>query len=150
MNLLETILIANLLSSLMMAGIIWFVQIVHYPLFAKVPTDLLVEYERSHSRRTGVIVVPLMLVELLTTVILCLPMFNHAGSIMPLVGAAILAVVWMSTFAIQLPLHKVLSKTGDYVTVCRLVSTNWVRTFGWSARSVIATLMLFLNGGLVG
>lgn len=134
----------------MMTGIIWFVQIVHYPLFAKVPTNLLVEYERSHSRRTGAVVVPLMLVELLTAVLLCLPMFNQEDSPLPEIGAAILAVVWMSTFAIQLPLHKMLSKIGDYVTVYRLVNTNWIRTLGWSARSAVATLMLYSNGGFVG
>ena len=150
MNLLETILIANLLSSIMMTGIIWFVQIVHYPLFAKVPTNLLVEYERSHSRRTGAIVVPLMLVDLSTTVLLCLPLFNQEGSPLPVIGAAILAVVWMSTFAVQLPLHRKLSKLGDYATVQRLVNTNWIRTLGWSARSIIASLMLLSNGGLVG
>ncbi len=150
MDFLETVLFLNLLSSIMMTGIIWFVQIVHYPLFAMVPTNRLVAYEKSHSHRTAAIVMPLMLIELLTTGLLCFPMFNQAGSLLPVIGAAILAVIWMSTFTVQVPLHRMLSKTGDYVTVYRLVSTNWIRTFGWSARSIIASMMLLSNGGLVG
>lgn len=150
MSLFEAILLANVLSSIMMTGLIWFVQIVHYPLFAKVPINLLAEYEKAHSHRTGVVVVPLMLIELLTTALLCFPIFNRAGSILPVIGAVILAGVWISTFAMQLPLHIMLSKLGDYRTVQRLVSTNWIRTLGWSARSAIVILILFSTGGFVG
>ncbi len=147
---LELILAANLLSCLMMTGLVWFVQVVHYPLFAQVPLDRLIAYEKSHSRRTGAVVIPLMLIELVSTVLLCFPRYNLEDSSLPMVGAIILAVVWISTFALQVPCHRKLSRAGDYAVVQRLIKTNWIRTIGWSARSVIVMAMVFSDGGFLG
>jgi hypothetical protein len=55
---------ANLCASLFMTGVIWFVQIVHYPLFASVGAIDFPEYERRHANRTGYVVAPVMIFEL--------------------------------------------------------------------------------------
>jgi hypothetical protein len=47
-----------------MTGLIWFVQVVHYPLFARVGGDGYREYQIEHMRRTGWVVGPAMLAEL--------------------------------------------------------------------------------------
>jgi hypothetical protein len=47
----------------MMIGIIWFVQVVHYPLMALVGRDGYPAYQAAHSRRTTFVVMPPMLVE---------------------------------------------------------------------------------------
>lgn len=36
-----------------MTGVIWFVQIAHYPLFSRVGQPGFSEYEREHARRTS-------------------------------------------------------------------------------------------------
>lgn len=46
-----------------MTGLIWFVQIVHYPLMGAVPGDAFRVYQELHQRRTTWIVGPVMLVE---------------------------------------------------------------------------------------
>ena len=44
--------LGNLCASLFMTGVIWFVQIVHYPLFANVSRSAFAEYERRHANLT--------------------------------------------------------------------------------------------------
>ena len=69
---IPVILAAHALVTIMMAGVIWFVQIVHYPLMADVGAEAFVAYERKHVARTGRIVGPLMLVEEATAILLAI------------------------------------------------------------------------------
>jgi hypothetical protein len=55
-------------ATLYMTGVIWFVQIVHYPLFSRVGQPGFSEYAREHVRRTGRVVAGPMLVELASAV----------------------------------------------------------------------------------
>lgn len=134
---------AGALASCMMAGLIWFVQVVHYPLFASVGPDGFVAYERRHRRRTTVVVAPLMLVEAVCAALLALPGFT-AGRVeaaMAIAGAAMVVLVWASTFLVQVPLHERLSRGADAALVRRLVRTNWARTVLWTAHAVVSVLM---------
>jgi hypothetical protein len=45
----ELVLLVHVFSTLSMVGLIWFVQIVHYPLFKMVGDDGFSEYERCHQ-----------------------------------------------------------------------------------------------------
>ena len=60
----------HLASTLFMVGVIWFVQVVHYPLFAKIGTMEFPGYEQTHTSldRTGGRVP--MLLELFTALLL--------------------------------------------------------------------------------
>jgi hypothetical protein len=40
----------HLAATAAMVGLIWFVQVVHYPLFASVGADEFVAYENAHTR----------------------------------------------------------------------------------------------------
>ena len=63
MTSLEALLVAQAVASGMMAGIIWFVQVVHYPLFAAVTGPHDSDYARANQARTSLVVLPPMLVE---------------------------------------------------------------------------------------
>ena len=60
--------LAHLGTTLLMVGVIWIVQVVHYPLFSGVGTDGWAAYEAAHQSRITLIVGPLMLAELATAV----------------------------------------------------------------------------------
>ena len=47
-------------ATLYMTGLIWFVQVVHYPLMARVGEDGFAEYEKHHQRLTTWVVAPPM------------------------------------------------------------------------------------------
>lgn len=121
-----------------MVGLIWLVQLVHYPLFAQVGRSAYPDYHRTHTSRITWIVAPAMLIEAILTVgcVLALP------SLFSALAAALLAVAWLSTFLIQVPLHGRLTQGLDLAILRRLVTTNWIRTAAWSGRGVLSLLMV--------
>jgi hypothetical protein len=119
-----------------MAGLIWFVQIVHYPLFAQIPDEVATAYAVRHQSRTTLIVAPTMLVELIASIGL-VTMLETRG-VLPVAAVGLLALAWVSTFAVQVPLHAKLLREPSAAVVRRLVVSNWVRTVAWSGRFVIA------------
>jgi uncharacterized membrane protein len=141
------VLLVHLLATAFMAGLIWFVQVVHYPLMAEVGAERFVDYEQRHQSRTSLVVGPPMAVEGVTTVLLFLAPPAGVGRMLPFIGGVLLAVVLGSTVLVQVPLHGRLGQSFDPATVRRLVATNWVRTAGWSARALLAAVMLARHAG---
>lgn len=127
-------------ATIAMTGVIWFVQVVHYPLFAAVGAEQFLAFEARHVRRTTWVVAPLMLVELATTAALALAPATRG----PLTwsGIALLAVAWLSTAFLQVPLHRRLERGFDPDAARRLVATNWIRTVAWTARTAVALALL--------
>lgn len=131
-----------------MVVLIWFVQIVHYPLFRGVGEAGSAGYALEHQRRTTRVVGPAMLVEAGTAAWRVLRPPPGVRSTLPLwVGAGLLAVVWLSTALLQVPAHRALSEGFDPAAGARLVRTNWLRTLAWSARGVLAAWIVFCAGG---
>ncbi|TWT40820.1 hypothetical protein [Botrimarina hoheduenensis] len=131
------LLYAQLFATLYMTGVIWFVQLVHYPMFANVPADSFVEYERIHQARTFWVVGPPMLVELFTAVAMLAMRPPGVPAWVPLVGLALLLLVDGSTALFFGPQHGRLSAGFDATLHRQLVAGNWLRTFGWTARGVL-------------
>ena len=137
----QLLLTTQLVTALFMTGLIWFVQVVHYPLMKQVPAGVFTRYERTHQARTSWVVAPPMLLELVTAIGLA----TVAGGELPagLLGLnlALVGLVWGSTLFLQMPLHRRLAQGHDAALIHRLVLSNWLRTGLWSARSA---LMLWL------
>jgi hypothetical protein len=130
-------------STWFMVGLIWFVQVVHYPLMGAVPPHAFSAYATSHQRRTTWVVGPVMLIEVSSALLLVrAPQGTFTGTMLPWIGLAFLLLVWVSTFAVQVPLHARLASGFDRAVWRRLVATNWVRTIAWTARGIIALLLL--------
>src|SRR4051812_33203784 len=66
----KLVLLANVASTLMLVGLIWFVQVVHYPQFARVGADSFPQYQSEHVRLTKWVVALPMLVEAATSAVL--------------------------------------------------------------------------------
>jgi len=139
------ILLIQILATAMMTGIIWFVQIVHYPLFTKIPKEGFTRYEQAHTVRTGWVVAPLMVLELGTALLL---LFYRPLSTSPIYLAALgcLILIWLSTFLVQVPLHGVLEKQSDHRAMLILDRTNWIRTILWSLRLGLLALLPAATG----
>jgi len=131
------LLAVNLVSTLFMVGLIWFVQIVHYPLLARVGRTEFPAFEQAHVARTGPVVGPPMLIEMLTTVALLGVSPAGAPREAFTLGAGLLAVVWISTALLQVPSHRDLGGGFDARVHRRLVATNWIRTVAWTARGAV-------------
>jgi hypothetical protein len=136
------VLAVHLAATAAMTGLIWFVQVVHYPLFAGVGPDGFERYEVEHQQRTSFVVGPFMAVEGCLGLWLLASPPDGLGRALPFAGCVLLAVIHASTVLLQVPAHGRLGSGYDATVVRRLVRTNWIRTAGWSARAVVAVAML--------
>jgi len=136
------LLTVHLAVTASMVGLIWFVQVVHYPLFDLVGAEGFSPYESAHRWRTSFVVGPLMGAEMLTAVALVVNPPASLGPMLPLVGVAVLVAVHASTVQLQVPAHNRLNEGHDPEVTARLVRTNWIRTTGWSVRCVLAVVMV--------
>lgn len=138
----DWVFLTHLAATGWMIGLIWFVQVVHYPLFSLVGSAQSVEYARVHQRLTTWVVAPVMLAELVSGAWL---LWDRPPA-MPLgwvfLGLVLIGIVWVSTAMLQVPCHRKLSKGFDARVHRRLVISNWLRTGAWSARGVMLLTVL--------
>lgn len=133
-------------ATLLLTGLIWTVQLVHYPLFAQVAPEQWSRYHRSHSTRIGWLVLPLMAIEALAAALLLARAWRSgAAATLETLGVALVVVHVASTAFLQVPLHARLARGFERAAIERLVATNWVRTIAWSVRAWIA--LELLRGG---
>ena len=132
----------HLIPTALMAGVIWFVQVVHYPLFANVGERVFRGYEEQHTRRTTWVVLPPMVAELALSLWVA-ARAPTALATLAWLGAGLAVLLWLTTFAVQVPCHARLAAGFDAPTWRRLVRSNWLRTAMWSARLGIAVALLW-------
>jgi len=148
MNLLECVVIVQFAATSYLVGVIWLIQVVHYPMLGQLDPACASDACRQHATRiTPVVGIP-MLAEVAAALALAWPSLLSippGARIAAWIGLALLAAIWISTFALQVPQHEKLAKqTGeiDSPAVRALVSTNWIRTALWTLRLPLAAYIL--------
>ncbi len=136
------IILVNVASGLMMAGIVWFVQLVHYPLFRAYSAEGYRLTMQHHQQRTAYVVIPIMLVELFTSAIILIWTPETIPLRLAGINAAIVAILWLLTFLVQAPLHRQLLDGPVEIVTKRLVYGNFLRVILWSVRAVTALAMV--------
>jgi hypothetical protein len=131
---MDLIFIAHLIATSIMVGVIWIVQLVHYPSFKVIDSNRFLEFENFHCKRISFVVMPAMLIEILSGGFIYLYLTRELLFIVSLI---ILIVIWISTFFIQATLHSKLLLNYSEENVNLLIKSNWVRTLLWSARILI-------------
>jgi len=137
-----TLMVVHMAATAAMCGLIWFVQLVHYPLFHMLGSSDFVRYEKAHQRRTTWVVGPLMAIEAGAAIALVVMRVEDVALALPAVGLALLVVIHTSTLVLQVPAHRALARGHEHRIVSLLVASNWVRTVGWSARTVVAAVLI--------
>jgi hypothetical protein len=87
-----------------------------------------------------------MLVELVTAVLL-LKYSPNTSSMLAWTGLGLLIVIWISTAALSVPAHDVLTAGFSAEAYRKLVNTNWIRTVAWTARGVILMVITYRSLG---
>jgi hypothetical protein len=136
------VLLVNAACTFAMVGLIWFVQVVHYPLFARVGTERFPEYQANHMRSTTWVVVVPMLLEGSTAALLVWQPPMRELAIYCWFGLALLLAIWASTALAQVPRHDALAKGFDASVHRQLVLSNWFRTVAWSMRGILVLFLL--------
>ncbi len=135
-------LLIQIITTGSMTAVIWFVQLVQYPSFAKVGAAGFADFHAHHSARITLIVAPLMIAEAVSAIALA---WRPTSGIMQWevwVGLGLLLIIWASTFLLQVPMHTKLSSGFDAEAWRFLVRSNWIRTLAWSLRAALVTVWL--------
>lgn len=136
------LLLANAAATWFMTGLIWFVQVVHYPLFAQVGPQGYGAYQAAHQARTTWVVAPPMLVELVTAFLLAWNPPARLPAAWLWAGFGLALLLWLSTALLQIPAHDRLASGFDTAAWTRLVTSNWLRTAAWTARALLLAWLL--------
>ncbi len=129
--------VANLACAWFLAGLIWTIQVVHYPLFSRVGREGFAAYEQAHSGMITPLVGPVMLAELAAAALLVAARPRAVPAWAAWTLLALVGVIWASTFLVQVPAHGTLARGFDEAAHARLVGSNWIRTAAWTARALI-------------
>ena len=108
--------------------LIWLVQVIIYPGMHGWDRTRFAELHKDYATRISFIVGPLMLGQ----AALALYQLGTDPGIIAVMHTLLIGVVWVVTIFISVPLHRKLSDGYDERNVNRLVTTNWLRTAGWS------------------
>jgi hypothetical protein len=112
-----TILLVQTVAVWFMTGTVWTMQVLDYPLLAKVGADAVPAYETAHNRR-------------------------FVRVVGPVAAAVLLVVVIVSTARFQAPAHARLARGFDAATHAGLVRGNRVRTAAWTLLGLVDVAML--------
>jgi hypothetical protein len=131
--------LACLAATLYLTGVIWTVQVAHYPLFAKVGPEAFRTYHAAHTGAMGLVVGPAMLAQLGTSALLAFAVPAPPGLPRPLLllGFALAVGTWGVTGLVSVPLHGKLAGGWDADAGRALVLTNWIRTALWTAHALL-------------
>ncbi|MBJ04569.1 MAG: hypothetical protein CMP65_01530 [Flavobacteriales bacterium] len=128
----------NLILNSILTGIIITTQIVTYPLLKYVNRDFTL-FHQKYVSRIGFIVAPIMVLEL--TVVGKMVIDDFYNPLIKLL-AFFTILIWLSTFFIQVPIHKQLSKGKNLTRLKILIASNWIRTIGWSLKLALSATLI--------
>ena len=133
----------NYLATTFMVGLIWYVQIVHYPLFHQVGLEHFKLYADLHRSKTTLVVFAPMLLELFTAVLLVYLKPAWLSQTTAWVGLILVGLAWLMTLLGSIPDHQKLSQGYNSQVVDHLVLYNWLRTTAWTARWILLSYPVY-------
>ena len=129
----DLLLKVNFISTSIMVGVIWVIQLLHYPSFHFIGDQKYIEFQHFHMQRISIIVIPAMLTELASALLLA----YFFESSLTIILLALVIGNWAITLIFFKNMHQKLTDGYDHSIVNRLVQINWSRTALWSLRLII-------------
>jgi hypothetical protein len=127
-----------------LVGLIWTIQVVHYPSFEDIDAERYRDFQQLHMRRMGAVVGPAWLVEGLSVLAVFIWAPDTTTRILATVGGVLELVVLLTTVRASIPAHEALTTGFAPDAHRRLLQTNWIRTAAWTVRGVLALVLLLM------
>ncbi len=109
--------------------LIWVVQLIVYPGFSYYDEQRLRSWHKKYTTYITVIVMPLMIGQVAMHLIDIIKAFT----LIKLIAAIMILIVWCITFLYAIPLHQKIAKGKDIdTTILSLLRINWYRTILWT------------------
>ena len=138
---LQWVVTVQLVVTMLMVGMIWTIQLLHYELFPLVGDDAWQTYEKAHVDKIGDILAGPWLIEGLCVLVLLLAA-NKRFRILAFVNAFLMLFILIDTTAFSTPAHGVLLDGWDQQTYDELMVVNLIRALLWTAKGAVAIWMM--------
>ena len=133
-------LIFHLIATSVMVGVIWVIQLVHYPSFHFIELKQYTTFQRFHMSRISYVVIPAMLTELFTLILIVISM-DQIDTLV-LASAILLMFIWLMTAVFFSGVHQKLTLGYEQTVVDKLVKLNWGRTLLWTLRLLLISIYM--------
>ena len=120
----------NIYSNIYLIAISVMVQLIIYPSFKNYDNSNFRSFHSSYTKKMFFIVGPIMIIELLSTLYLVIK--NTF-----LLPSTIVALIWLTTFFLIVPVHNSLNSAFSIRTHKKLLRLNIVRTSFWVLKLLI-------------
>ena len=128
-------LVIHLIATSIMVGVIWVIQLVHYPSFHFIELKQYTTFQRFHMSRISFVVIPAMLTELFTLTLFIIS--TDPIDTLVTVSGLLLVLIWLMTAVFFSGVHQKLTLGYDKTVVDKLVKLNWGRTLLWTLRLLL-------------
>ncbi len=129
-----------LYSNIFLVGLIWTIQVVHYPSFRFVDKKKYDDFQQFHMSAVTFVVMPVMVIELFSGLVLTLTLYKNIWFVLSFLT---LLFIWAWTFFVNVPIHSKLIHDSSDDLIKSLVRSNWPRTVGWCLKLVFTVLYIF-------
>ena len=137
-------LLIHLVATSIMVGVIWVIQLVHYPSFHFIKLDMYTVFQKFHMKKISIIVVPVMVAELITGFLFLY--HEESRNALIIISVILLIIIWGITAVFFSGVHNKLIAGYQEKIVNHLLLINWVRTFLWTMRLLLLFGFLILHG----
>ena len=137
--------VIHLVSTSFMVGVIWIVQLVHYPTFLFIDEQKSYDFQKFHMSRISYIVMPAMTTELFSGIYIYIYSNMAIDSNLFLLALTILIINWIITALVFVEMHNKLLINYKIEIISLLVKWNWLRTLLWSVRLILLLRMVYLD-----
>lgn len=114
-----------------LVGLIWTIQLVHYPSFRYV--EDFAAFHPHHTASITWVVGPLMLAEMGVAAYAALIADWRWEALLPFL---VVILIWGLTFFWAVPLHEKLATQRDARVIEQLIVANWPRTILWTGKGI--------------
>ena len=122
----------HIVSTSLMVGVIWIMQLVHYPSFNFINVEEYKSFQEFHMKRISLIVIPVMIMELTSGVLIF--WIYQTDNIFFNISLFCLFFIWFLTAILFSKMHQKLTWGYQISIVTKLVNLNWLRTISWTLR----------------
>ena len=142
----DTLLLANLCSTMFLAGLAWFLQLVHIPLMQRASRLEFTAFARMQRSRNTALMAPVMVIEAASGIGLWYHTPQGVSGAKIFWGAVLIIVIWIVTLFRIIPLHSRLMDGYDDAAIGSLSRGNWIRTLCWTVRATLIIMIFAARG----
>ena len=132
-------LMIHIISTSIMVGVIWVIQLVHYPSFKYVNESDYIIFQKYHMSNISYIVFPVMFTELITALII---LFFGEKSLFFVLSLIYLFLIWIITGVLFTKYHSILKEGKDLMIIEKMIKANWIRALLWTMRLIMILFVI--------